>query len=254
MGKILLSLGALLVLFFGMKFINEVRTYGTIGTAPMTPNTIDVSGEGEAFAIPDVATLGFSVEEKAKTIKEAQDIVTKKIDTVLTFLKESGVAEKDIKTANYNVYPEYVYQQPCYTSPCPVAKEPQLVGYHVGQTITVKVRDTAKIGTVIEGISTRGITNLTGPDFTVDDPDGVKAEARKEAIDDAQAKAKILAKDLHVRLVRIARFTESNGGYYPQAYMAKDSGYGMGGGAPEVQVPVGENKFTSNVTITYEIR
>jgi uncharacterized protein YggE len=65
-----------------------------------------------------------------------------------------------------------------------------------------------------------------------------------------------LAKQLGVSLVKIVSFSEDNGAYYPRAY-------GMGGVAAEMmnvktasapEIPVGEQKVTSSVTITYEIK
>lgn len=255
MAKIFIALGTAIALFFAMRFINEVKQFSAIGRADAIQSVIDVQGEGEAFAIPDVAQLGFAVEEKGETIAQAQSVVTEKIDEVLMFLEEAGIAEKDIKTVNYSVYPEYLYQRPCYDAPCPPAQEPQLTGYKVRQGISVKVRNTAEIGTIVEGIATRGITTMTGPDFTVDDLDKVQAEARAAAIADAKEKARILAKDLGVRLVRVINFSESNGGqYYPQANLAReDVAYG-GATASAPSLPQGENKYTSNVIVSYEIR
>jgi uncharacterized protein YggE len=92
----------------------------------------------------------------------------------------------------------------------------------------------------------------------VENEDGVKNEARTEAIAKAKEKAAQLAKDLGVTLVRITTFSE--GGNFPMAY-------GRGGGvlmkamsadaaiAPApADIPAGENKYTANVTIVYEIR
>jgi uncharacterized protein YggE len=251
MGKVFLALGALCALYFGMKFVNEVKRYGTIGTEPAAASTIDVTGNGEAFAIPDVAMAGFSVEAKGATTKEAMDVVTKKVDDILGFLKGAGIAEKDIKTVSYSAYPEYSYPT-CASGACP-AQEPKLIGYHVSHSISVKVRDTSKLGDIMGGIGSRNPTSITGPDFTVDNIDGVTADARKDAINDAEQKAKVLAKDLGVRLVRIVRFTEG-GSNYPTPMYAKDAGYGMGGGGGVPTIPQGENKYTSTVTITYEIR
>ncbi len=254
MGKALGMLVLFVSLYAAMKFVNEVKTFSSIGVAPSQTNTIDVSGSGDAFAIPDVATLAFSVEQKDKTIAQAQDVVTKKVSDAIGFLKTAGIAEKDIKTINYSAYPEYDYSHPCTTSTC-VTKQPALLGYTVTQSIAVKIRDVNMVGKVVEGLAQAGITGITNTDFTVDDPDTVQAEARKQAIAEAEAKAKILAKDLGVRLVRIARFTENNGGGYPTPMYAKDMAYGMGGAsATSAQLPAGESKYTSNVTITYEIR
>ena len=96
---------------------------------------------------------------------------------------------------------------------------------------------------------------MSGLSFTIDEEDELQAEARAQAIDDAEEKAGVLAQQLGVRLVRIVGFNEDGGGYQPYmkrevAMMAmSDSG---GAGAPELSV--GENKISSRVTITYEIQ
>ena len=82
--------------------------------------------------------------------------------------------------------------------------------------------------------------------------DKVQAEARDKAIADAKEKAKVLAKSLGVKLSKIISFSE--GGYQPVYYAMEAKGMGMGGdSAPVPQVPVGENRVTSNITIVYEI-
>ncbi len=254
MGKILSLLGLFVALYAGMKFINEVKKFGSTDSDPSKVSTIDVSGQGEAFAIPDTATESFTVEQKASTVHEAQATVTKKVNDVIAFLKSSGIAEKDIKTTNYSAYPEQSSPVPCYSQVCPMSQRmPTIIGYDVSQTITLKIRDTSAVGKIIDGLGSRGVTGLSGPDFSVADPDSVQAEARKKAIDDAETKAKVLAKDLGVDLVRIVRFSENNGGGYPMPMFAK-ADMGMASGAAAPQVPAGENKYSSNVTVTYEIR
>lgn len=254
MGKMLFVLVGVVALYFGVKFINEVKAFGAIGVAPSAVNTIDVTGEGEAVAVPNVATETFTATEKAATVAAAQDGVNKKIAAALAFLKQSGIEEKDIKTTDYSAYPEYTY--PCTGgTPCPANStgQPKLMGYTVSQTVAVKIRDTSAVGKIIDGLGAAGVTGLSGPNYTVDEPQVVKDDAREKAIADAKEKAEVLAKQLGVRLVRIAHYTEnSGGGMYPQAYMAKDMA--VGGASTGAQIPAGENKYTSNVTITYEIR
>ena len=94
---------------------------------------------------------------------------------------------------------------------------------------------------------------MSGPNFTIDDEEAFKREARKEAIEDAKEKARILADDLGVDLGRIASFSES-GNYYPvygmgEAYKTLDS---VTSSAPAI-LPAGENTISADVTITYEI-
>ena len=120
--------------------------------------------------------------------------------------------------------------------------------------MTVKIRDTSKVGAIVDGLGAAGATGLSGPNFTVDDMDAVNATARAAAIKDAQSKADILAKQLGVRLVRIVHYSDSSATpVYPMAYAAKSVGMDAAA-VPAPEISVGQNKYTSNVTITYEIK
>lgn len=252
--KVAVFIGIALALFLAMSFINQIKSFGSIGLNPHDVSTIDVSGTGTAFAIPDVATAAFTIQEKSKNVHDGQVIVNQKMGAVLSFLKSAGIADKDIKTVNYSANPEYSYPQPCYSDKClSDSNKPRLLGYDISQSVTIKIRDTDNVGKVMDGIGSLGVTSISGPDFAVDDETVVQAEARKDAIENAKEKAEVLAKDLGMRLVKIVRFSE--GGNYPMPMYAKaDMAYGAEATPAPAQVPGGENKYTSNVTITYEIR
>lgn len=220
-------------------------------------NTITVSGEGEVFAVPDVVTFSFGAMSSAKTVTEAQKIVTDKIEKALGLVKGAGVKDEDIKTTDYSVFPKYEYTNfPCTQFTCPPQKQ-NLVGYEVNQTITVKVRKVEDAGRILESLGGTEVTNISGLQFTIDDQTKLEADARAMAIEDARERAKVLARDLNVSLGRVVTFTE--GGNYPVYFrnsdMVMEQG-GMGGAnvAPKVEIPVGQNKIVSNVSITYEIR
>ena len=187
------------------------------------------------------------------TVAAAQKEVTDKINESIDFLKKSGVEERDIKTISYTSYPQYEQQAPCYGYPCPMQNPSKIIGYEVSQTISVKVRTTDGTGAILQGLGDIGVSNISGPEFSIDDEDKLRAEARALAIEDAEEKAEVLADQLDVRLGKIVSFNES--GDYP-IYYAKDS---MTSGvaneaAPAPRLPAGENRIVSNVTITYEIR
>ena len=129
-----------------------------------------------------------------------------------------------------------------------------ITGYDVTQTLTIKIRkgNMAKIGQIIEGATAAGANQAGSLQFTLDNPDAVQAQARKIAIDDAEAKSQVLAKQLGVKLVRITSYSE--GGYYPAAqlnFAANDVAAGSAAAVPNIQT--GENKVTVNVNVTYEI-
>ncbi len=246
----------LLALFLFVKTVGEIKSYRFIGGGVPATNTITVNGTGEVFAVPDIGSFTFSVTEEKPTVKDAQAEATRKINIALGLLRSADVEERDIKTTAYNVYPRYEYKREIcpFGVPCPVGKR-ELVGYTVSQTISVKIRNIEQAGELLSEIGSVGVTNVSGLNFTIDDEDELKRTARKDAIEDARDKARQLARDLGVKLVRVVSFSEGGGQpvFFRSFDVALESVSGVGGmEAPEI--PVGENKITSNVSITYEIR
>lgn len=251
----LLVLVIVVAVFFATKAIKELKAIGFVGKELSLSASIMVSGEGEVLTKPDIASFSFTVEKESLNVAEAQSGSAKIVNDILAELKKLGVADKDIKTLGYNIYPRYEYisggvSYEYYPSN---GGKRELTGYVVSQTIEVKVRKIADAGKIISSIGEMGATNLSGLSFSVDKEEEFKAEARKEAIVDAQSKAKVLAKDLGVTLVRVTSFSES-GNYPGPIYYAKSmEASGLGGGITP-DVPTGENRILSNVTLTYEIR
>lgn len=243
----------LLSIFLVAKMVSEVKGWQYVGVGVMPTNTVSVQGEGEVFAVPDTALFSFSVIKEAKTAAMAQEDGAQVTNQALAYLKENGIEDRDIKVVGYNVYPRYEWEQRvCIAYPCPQGDR-KLVGFEINQSIQVKVRDTEKAGELLSGIGNFGVEQISGLQFTIDDEDALKREARQKAVADAKEKAEALAKDLDVDLVRIVSFNEYGG----TPYFAKaESMYGVGGAADAVipEIPTGENRITSQVNITYEIR
>ena len=214
-------------------------------------DTITFTGKGEVVVKPDIATVSFGVTAENLNVAKAQTEATTKMNNIIDLLKTKGVVEKDIKLTNYNIYPRYDYLQ---AQIYPYTGKQTLAAYVVSQTVEVKIRDISKAGEILSGVGEFGVTDVSGLTFTVDNEEVVKDQARDLAITDAKDQAKTLAKSLGVRLVKITNFSEN--GNYPVYYeMNKSMALGMGGADAAVpQVPMGENKITSNVSITYEIR
>jgi hypothetical protein len=245
-----------LIIFIAIQAVNALKQNRYIGGGVPASNVVTVEGDGEVFAIPDTAEFTFSVVTSKKTVSEAQSEAAQKSNAIIEYLKKQGIDEKDIRTVNYSANPKYEWQTDGTSVYYPQPGKQVLTGYEINQTVTVKVRDTNKAGDVLSGVGGLGATNLSGISFTIDDDSALKREARQKAIADAKDKADALVADLDVHLVRIVSFYEQNG---PIPYY----GYGMGGDsmvAKEMSaqavpvIPTGENKITSHVSITYEIR
>jgi uncharacterized protein len=252
-----LAVLVLLAVFLGLKGISELMGLRYVGAGLPATNVVTVSGTGEVLATPDIAEFTFSVQEERSTVAAAQESSTAKANAILTFLKESGIEERDIKTVGYNVYPDYQYGTQICTpyGGCPPG-ERILKGYIVDQSVSVKVRNIDIAGKLLTGVGERGAANVSGLNFTIDNDEALLKEARAKAIADAKEKAEELRKELGVSLVRVVSYGES--GNWPMPYYSK---LGMGGAADvrneataSPQLPTGENKIISNVSITYEIR
>jgi uncharacterized protein len=258
-------------LFLLVQVIAGLKGLPNIGRNPNQYPTIAVSGTGDAYAIPDVATFSFSVVETDKTVKQAQDKANTKISNALAAVKAAGIDDKDVQTTGYNVYPKYEYSSAICPQPlsssvgstgassnlaiyCPPGKQ-VLTGYEVDQTITVKVRDISKVGDLVTKVGALAVSNISGIEFTVDKIEQYQAQARTIAINDAKAKAKELAKELGVSLGKIIDYNENGNNpiYYGMA--AKGGTDMLSSAVPAVaELPAGQNKITSNINITYEIQ
>lgn len=248
-------IGALgiLSLFLLAQTITMAANFGRPGT-PAT-DTVTVNGEGQATLPPDVARVSFTVENVASSVSEAQALTTKQANAAIAYLKEQNIADKDVKTLSYNIYPQYSYPDRCpYGAICPPNEGPKITGYQVSETIQVTVRDLTAVGTLIGGLGKLEVQNLNGPAFALDDSTAGYDAARADAIAKARAQADRLAEQLGVRLGKVVNFSESSGGRNYPMYE-----YGMGGAADSKtasapNVPTGENTYSASVSITYEIR
>lgn len=237
-------------LFTIAKLVNEIKLSSYVGRGNQPSNVISVDGSGEVLAVSDIASLNLNLSKDGVTAKEAQSLLNEQITSTLTFLKEKGIEEKDIKAEYGGLTPKYLYEK-CYSYSCPTNSK--IIGYIATESITVKVREVDSANDIKTGLAELGITNISGPTFSIDDEEGYKVEARSKAIEEARAKAKVLAKELGVKLGKVVSYSENNGEYYP---MYKTNAV-MDSSASVESAPVlpkGENKITSNVTITYEIR
>ncbi len=247
---------------FLIAFVVSGFSDGDSGDRDSEPeHTISFTGHGEVNAVPDIATVYFTINKDAKTVKEAQQLVAEVEKKTLDFIKQSGVEEKDIKATDASFSPKYEYKydsvrtmMPCTPYNCPPQPgKSVIVGYTASESITVKIRNTDDAGKIIEGLGALGVTNLSGPNFAIDKEDELKAEARRKAIADAKTKAKSLAKDLGVGLGDIVSFSES-GNYMPYyGKMMMGASEDSAATPAPAQLPKGENTISSDVTITYEI-
>jgi uncharacterized protein YggE len=208
------------------------------------PRRIMVLGEGEATVKPDIAMLSLTVMREAITARAALDADNKAMAEVIAAMKASGIADRDLQTAGVQISPRYDY-----TNKPDGTQEAKLAAYQVTNTLSVRVRDLAKTGEILDKSVTLGVNQGGGLTFANDDPSATISEARKRAVADAMAKAKTLSEAAQVGLGRIVEISEMSYAQPPMPITAK----AFDGAAEAVPVEAGENSYKVQVNVTFEI-
>lgn len=247
--KIILTLVGVLVAYaivwVGTSIRNNLRSYDNIGYAPKTERTLRVEAEGKVTVKPDIGITTIGMIAEADTVSAAQEKNNQVMSDLVARIKALGIAEADIQTANYNIYPQYQYTE----------KEGQvLTGYEVRQSVTVKIRDLSKANTVLALAGEVGANNVSGLSFTIDDRDVYVEAARVEAMEKLAKKAGMLADTLGVRLVSVVsydEYEEGTGGPVPMYASGLKSDAAV---APSPSIEVGSNDVILHTVVVFEIR
>lgn len=206
---------------------------------------IVVSGEGQATAAPDLALLTLSVMREAKTARAALDANNDAMAAVIAAMKSAGIKDRDLQTAGIQINPRYNY-----TNKPDGSQEAELVAYQVTNTLSVRIRDIAKTGEILDKAVSLGVNQGGGIAFSNEDPSAAVTEARKKAVADAIAKAKTLAEAAGVSIGRVLEITDQNIAPPPMPINAK----AFDAAGASVPVQAGENSYAVQVTVTFELK
>ena len=207
--------------------------------------TISLSGHGEVHAVPDLAIVTMGVLTSAVTAREALDANTKAMTNLMGVLKSAHIDNKDIATSNFTVQPRYDYNQTA-------GQPPKLTGYDVSNNVTVMVRKIETVGSLLDNAVTSGSNQITGISFSIANPQAAQDEARKEAVKDAQRKAKLYAAAATVALGNIISLSEGGATQPPQPMLMQAKM--MDGASAPVPMSQGEQVIAIDVNITWDIK
>jgi uncharacterized protein len=233
------------VIWFGTLIRNNVKAYNYIGLADRSERSITLSAVGEAEVSPDIARINLGMISEGDSVEEAQAANTVVMNALVTGLKELGIDETDIQSADYYVYPVYNHTD---------EPENMIAGYGVEQSAAVKIRDLDMVDRVVAFSSEVGVNSVGGLEFTIDDNEAYLAEARMDALEKIYKEAKVLSRALGVRMVDIISYDEYNMGdnsFAGRSAMALDESV-LFGEVPTIEPGTTEVKL--DVSVTFEIR
>lgn len=203
---------------------------------------ISVSGRGEVLGTPDTLTITLGVAVLRPDVSTATGDAADLAERLIAALTNRGVAEQDIQTANYSIYPEYDWSN----------NEQRLVGYRVNNTVTAKIRDLDKAGEIIDAATAAGGDDVVvnGLNFSLEDNDELIVAAREAAWQDALTKAQQLASLSGTTLGSPLSISESFSSqsppiYYERAEAAADAAF--------TPIQPGQETVTVNLQVRFGI-
>jgi hypothetical protein len=205
---------------------------------------LDVVATGEANRVPDVAIISAGVMTRASSATQALQQNAQRMERVIAALRRAGVAERDIQTSSINLNPDYRHVE---------NELPILTGYNAHNQVTVRFRDIAQSGRILDALVAEGANQINGPSLTIDKPEAALDEARRNAITVARTRAQLYAQATGKRVGRILAISEGGGGFpRPEAIMVTGSRVGRGEMADTKIVP-GEQTLSVSIQVTFEL-
>lgn len=211
-------------------------------------NVINVVGKGEISITPDIAYLSIGVTSQAETAQAAQKANAAKMQKLNDLLKKTWkIADKDLKTTQFYVQPNYVYTE----------KEGQKVkGYNANHTIEVAYRDLTKIGQLLDAASTAGANSIDNVRFSVENSDQFETKVIEKAMANATVKANAIAKAANrtLGIVLVVNQGDANDSIvYGQREMLMNSKSSMDAAGPTA-VEAGEVKVSTQLSVQFELK
>ncbi len=207
---------------------------------------VSATGTGKAIGEPDVAVLTVGVNVQRPTVEQARNDAATAQQAVIDSLKANGVQDKDVQTVQFSVHPQYDYSRSTDGSP-------RIIGYQVSNVVSAKVRDLAKTSKAIDDATRAGGNDavVQNVSFTIDDPESLREQARRQAVQKAKAQAEQMADAAGEKLGKLLSISESSGGgaipYDTRSLASMQSA--------DVPTPIeaGELEVTVTVSVLYAI-
>jgi uncharacterized protein YggE len=210
------------------------------------PRTLTVSGTGTAYLTPDIAYVNIGVHTENKDAALAVSGNNTNSQKVIDALKKFGIADKDIQTTNFSIYPQQQFDNQ--------GKPTGEINYVVDNTVYVTVRDLSKIGNLLDTVVQAGANSINSIQFDVTDRTKALSDARQAAIADAKSQAQEVARAAGVTLGAVQSIDVTGGSTPPvPVYQAKGAG-AMVEAAPSVPVNPGQLTVTLNINVVYQIQ
>ena len=194
------STGRLIAALIALPLASAAAAQTPTPLVPPAGTLLDVTAEGRTTRVPDTATIRAGVVSQGTTAAVALGDNASRMTRVLAALRKAGVATRDIATANVSLNPQYRYAD---------NQPPTITGYQANNNVTIRFRDVAKAGAILDALVAEGANQIEGPNLSIDQPDAALDEARTDAVKRARARADLYARAAGLQVVRMVSISEN---------------------------------------------
>ena len=212
-----------------------------IPVQPITGTRLDVVATGEVNRVPDTMRINAGVMTQAATATEAIRLNAARMESVRAALRRAGIADRDIQTSSISLYPEMRHIE---------GRTPELIAYRAHNNVSVRFRDIANAGRILDALVEAGANQIDGPMLYIERPEEALDEARTRAIATARQRAELYARALGMRVKRVLAVSEAGnvGIPYPRPMAAMEAR-----GGDSTRIDPGEQTLTVTLTVSFEL-
>lgn len=215
-----------------------------VGEVVLSGTRLDVVATGEVRRAPDLVLVNAGVMTQAPTASAAIQQNAQAMDRVRAALRRAGIADRDIQTSSINLDAQYSYED---------RRAPVFTGYRAANQVTVRFRDVRNAGRILDALVEAGANQISGPMFTIDQPEPLLNQARTEALRVAQARAELYARALGKRVRRVLLVSEAGGIGAPPP-LVRTATFDVAEAAPAgTRLEPGEQVLNATLTVSFEL-
>ncbi|PYV56500.1 MAG: hypothetical protein DMG90_12500 [Acidobacteria bacterium] len=153
-------------------------------TVAAQQNTLFAGADGKFDAEPDTALIQFNISAQEETSRAAYDRASKSAEQVRQILRSNGIDPKMAEIGFFSLEPVYDYK---------TAKR-KLVGYRVNTNVSLKLKDFAKIASILQQLADADISSNQNLSYTLENIDSAKTKAIENAFERARQYAQAVAR------------------------------------------------------------
>lgn len=153
-------------------------------TVAAPANSLYVGADGRYESAPDTAVFQFNISVQESKAQAAYQRASEAAEQVRQLLKSNQIDPHSAEIGFFALQPVYDYRDP----------KRKLVGYRVNTSVSLKLKDFAKVGPIVAQLSDLDVTQNQTLSYTLENTEAAKARAVEDAYHKAREEALTLAK------------------------------------------------------------